>query len=83
MTKYLVTGDGSVSEHNDVRALSVEHKIGIHGSPTCVMNFGGSNEEENKGAIGDRPRFSLNVRCAKSALGFLEYWAMRMLCLVK
>jgi hypothetical protein len=53
--KYLVTGDGLVAEHNDVHALSVEHKIGIHGSPTCVMNFGGSDGEGNKkgkGAIG-------------------------------
>ncbi len=55
--KYLVAADGSVAGHNDVYALSVEHKIGIHGSPTCVMNFGGSDgegsdNEKDKGAIG-------------------------------
>lgn len=45
--KYLTSGDGSLGERNDVYAQSVEHKIGIHGSPTCVMQFGG-----DKGAIG-------------------------------
>ncbi len=50
--KFLVTADGSVADHNDVYALSVEHKIGIHGSPTCVMNFGGSGADNGKGAIG-------------------------------
>lgn len=39
--KYLVSSDGSPGERNDVYARSVEHKIGIHGSPTCVMQFGG------------------------------------------
>ncbi|MFQ5983854.1 MAG: acyl-CoA dehydrogenase family protein, partial [Woeseiaceae bacterium] len=38
--KYLVGADGSVGERNDVCCTSVEHKLGIHGSPTCVMNFG-------------------------------------------
>lgn len=50
--KFLVTADGSPAEHNDVYALSVEHKIGIHGSPTCVMSFGGSEVKSSKGAVG-------------------------------
>ncbi len=40
--KQLVNEDGSLGEHNAVRPVSVEHKLGIHGSPTCVMSFEGS-----------------------------------------
>jgi alkylation response protein AidB-like acyl-CoA dehydrogenase len=45
--KFMVNDDGSLGQRNDVRAVSLEHKLGIHGSPTCVMQFG-----ENDGAIG-------------------------------
>ena len=45
--KYLVNDDGSLGERNDVKCLSIEHKIGIHASPTCVMGYG-----DNDGAIG-------------------------------
>lgn len=45
--KYLVNADGSLGQKNDVHPVSVEHKLGIHGSPTCVMAFG-----DNEGAIG-------------------------------
>lgn len=45
--KFLVNGDGSLGARNDVYAVSVEHKMGIHASPTCVMSFG-----ETEGAIG-------------------------------
>ena len=45
--KFLVNDDGSLGQRNDLRAVSLEHKLGIHGSPTCVMQFG-----ENDGAIG-------------------------------
>jgi acyl-CoA dehydrogenase len=38
--KFLVQADGSLGARNDVRAHSVEHKLGIHGSPTCTMVFG-------------------------------------------
>jgi acyl-CoA dehydrogenase len=38
--KFLLKPDGSPGERNDVRAHSVEHKLGIHGSPTCTMIFG-------------------------------------------
>ena len=37
--KYLVNEDGSVGERNNVTTVSVEHKLGIHGSPTCVLDF--------------------------------------------
>jgi len=45
--KFLVNEDGSLGERNDVRCISIEHKLGIHASPTCVMSYG-----DNDGAIG-------------------------------
>ena len=38
--KVLVNPDGSPGERNEVRCVSIEHKLGIHASPTCVMQFG-------------------------------------------
>jgi len=38
--KFLVNADGTIGERNDVRCHSVEHKLGIHGSPTCTMVYG-------------------------------------------
>jgi alkylation response protein AidB-like acyl-CoA dehydrogenase len=38
--KYRVNPDGSVGEFNDVCAAGIEHKMGIHGTPTCTMNYG-------------------------------------------
>jgi len=38
--KFLVNADGSLGARNDIRAHSVEHKLGIHGSPTCTMILG-------------------------------------------
>ncbi len=45
--KYLVHDDGSVGEPNDVRTVSLEHKLGIHASPTAVLAYG-----DNGGAVG-------------------------------
>ena len=45
--KYLVNKDGSIGARNDVICAGVEHKLGIHASPTCVMKFG-----EKGGATG-------------------------------
>ena len=38
--KLRVGDDGSLGELNDVRCTGIEHKMGIHGSPTCTMSFG-------------------------------------------
>jgi alkylation response protein AidB-like acyl-CoA dehydrogenase len=38
--KYLVNADGSLGARNDLRCVSIEHKLGIHASPTCVMSYG-------------------------------------------
>jgi len=46
VSKFLVNPDGSLGARNEVRCLSIEHKLGIHASPTCVLAFG-----ERDGAI--------------------------------
>jgi alkylation response protein AidB-like acyl-CoA dehydrogenase len=45
--KFLVNADGSLGPRNDLRAHSIEHKLGIHASPTCTMVYG-----DHGGAIG-------------------------------
>jgi acyl-CoA dehydrogenase len=45
--KFLLNPDGSLGARNDVRAHSIEHKLGIHASPTCTMVYG-----DNGGATG-------------------------------
>ena len=46
--KLHVGEDGTVGEPNDVRCVSLEHKLGIHASPTCVMSYG-----DGDGALGE------------------------------
>ncbi len=38
--KYRLNDDGSPGDFNDVRVVSIEHKMGLHASPTCVLSFG-------------------------------------------
>ncbi len=45
--KFLVNDDGSLGERNDLRCVSIEHKLGIHASPTAVISYG-----DGDGAIG-------------------------------
>jgi len=45
--KMLTDSKGELGQKNDCRAISLEKKIGLHGSPTCVMSYG-----DNSGAIG-------------------------------
>jgi 3-(methylsulfanyl)propanoyl-CoA dehydrogenase len=54
--KFLLAADGSLGKRNDARAHSIEHKLGIHASPTCTMVYGDSGGatgfligEENRG----------------------------------
>jgi acyl-CoA dehydrogenase len=54
--KFLVNADGSLGERNDLRCAGIEHKLGIHASPTCVMVYGDNDGakawlvgEENRG----------------------------------
>ncbi len=46
--KYLVGDDGALGDRNDYKIVSLEHKLGIHASPTCVISFGDSGQ----GAVG-------------------------------
>ena len=46
--KFLVNADGSLGERNDVHCVSLEHKLGIKGSPTAVLQFG-----DHGGAVGE------------------------------
>jgi 3-(methylthio)propanoyl-CoA dehydrogenase len=45
--KFLAGADGEPGKRNDLRCVSLEHKLGIHASPTCVMSFG-----DDGGAVG-------------------------------
>jgi alkylation response protein AidB-like acyl-CoA dehydrogenase len=45
--KFLVDADGNLGQRNDVKTLGVEHKLGIHSSPTCTLQFG-----DKGGAVG-------------------------------
>jgi len=54
--KFLLNDDGSVGERNDVHCVSLEHKLGIHASPTAVISYGDGGGatgylvgEENRG----------------------------------
>jgi alkylation response protein AidB-like acyl-CoA dehydrogenase len=46
--KFLVEADGSIGARNDIQCLSVERKLGIHASPTCLLAFG-----QNGGAVAE------------------------------
>jgi 3-(methylsulfanyl)propanoyl-CoA dehydrogenase len=46
--KLLLADDGSPGAQNDLKVVSLEHKLGIHASPTCVVSYG----DAGKGAVG-------------------------------
>lgn len=50
--KFLVNEDGSLGARNDVFCNGVEHKLGIHASPTCTMIYGDGKFGDEPGAIG-------------------------------
>src|SRR5438552_14391091 len=45
--KFLINADGSLGLRNDVQCVSIEHKLGIHASPTAVLSYG-----DHGGAVG-------------------------------
>ncbi len=70
--KFHVDEAGNVGERNDVKCVSIEHKMGIHASPTCVMSFGDEGGatgylvgEENQGM---RAMFTM-MNSARIAVG--------------
>ncbi|WP_213981666.1 acyl-CoA dehydrogenase [Sphingomonas sp. dw_22] len=42
--KYRLNADGTPGTFNDVRTVSIEHKMGLHASPTCVLSFGDNDD---------------------------------------
>ncbi|HYM47853.1 MAG TPA: acyl-CoA dehydrogenase [Burkholderiaceae bacterium] len=50
--KFLFNADGALGKRNDVYCASIEHKLGIKASPTCVLIFGDNKGEVGAGAIG-------------------------------
>ncbi len=52
--KFLMDDDGKAGARNDVYCASIEHKLGIHGSPTAVLMYGDDQGEVGAGAIGYR-----------------------------
>lgn len=50
--KFLVNENGSLGKRNDVYCASLEHKLGIHGSPTTVLLYGSGKGDVGEGAIG-------------------------------
>jgi alkylation response protein AidB-like acyl-CoA dehydrogenase len=42
--KYRLNDDGTPGDFNDVRVVSIEHKMGLHASPTCVLSFGDTDD---------------------------------------
>jgi len=67
--KYLANPDGSLGDRNDLRCGGIEHKLGIHGSPTCVMLYEGAKAwlvgEENRGLAA----MFLMMNAARLAIG--------------
>ena len=50
--KFIVSADGSLGARNDAWCASLEHKLGIHGSPTAVMLYGSGKGDVGEGAVG-------------------------------
>ncbi len=88
--KYHVKDDGTLGGRNDVRCVSLEHKLGINASPTCVMSYGDNNEcvgelvgAENRGLMAmftmmNNARINVGgqgVQIAERALQQAQYYA--------
>ena len=50
--KFLVNEDGSLGPRNDLFCASLEHKLGLHGAPTCTMIYGDGRFGDEPGAVG-------------------------------
>ncbi|HEX3366994.1 acyl-CoA dehydrogenase [Phenylobacterium sp.] len=68
-SKFQVKDDGTLGPRNDFRAGSIEHKLGIHGSPTCVMLYEGA-EAELVGELGQGlPHMFVMMNAARLQVG--------------
>jgi alkylation response protein AidB-like acyl-CoA dehydrogenase len=68
--KYLVDIDGSLGARNAVKCVGVEHKLGIHASPTCVMAFEGAQAELIGPPHGGLAAMFTMMNAARLAVGF-------------
>ncbi|MBS3936292.1 MAG: acyl-CoA dehydrogenase, partial [Sulfuritalea sp.] len=61
--KFRVNADGSLGDRNDAYCVSIERKLGIHASPTCVMSFGdnGGNSGGARGELVGKPNEGLKT----------------------
>jgi acyl-CoA dehydrogenase len=74
--KVLVNADGSLGERNEVRCVSIEHKLGIHASPTCVLAYG--DRDGARGYLVGEPNRGLEymfimMNAARLAVGLEGY----------
>ena len=67
--KVLVNADGSLGQANAVRVGGLEHKLGIHGSPTCVMLFEGAKAELVGGLGQGLPNMFVMMNAARLQVG--------------
>jgi alkylation response protein AidB-like acyl-CoA dehydrogenase len=51
--KFILDAEGAPGARNDIKIVSLEHKVGIHASPTCVVSFGDSGEGATGYLIGE------------------------------
>ena len=68
--KFLVEADGSLGARNSVACVGVEHKLGIHASPTCVMAFEGAQAELIGPPHGGLAAMFTMMNAARLAVGF-------------
>ncbi|ESQ83701.1 acyl-CoA dehydrogenase [Asticcacaulis sp. AC466] len=68
--KFLVTGDGKPGARNSVSCVGLEHKLGIHASPTCVMSFEGAQAELIGPPNGGLAAMFTMMNAARLAVGF-------------
>ncbi len=68
--KYLVGADGAVGARNAVKCVGLEHKLGIHASPTCVMAFEGAHAELIGPPNGGLAAMFTMMNAARLAVGF-------------
>ncbi len=68
--KYLVGADGGLGARNTVNCVGIEHKLGIHASPTCVMAFEGAHAELIGPPHGGLAAMFTMMNAARLAVGF-------------
>jgi alkylation response protein AidB-like acyl-CoA dehydrogenase len=59
--KFVLDKEGRPGERNDIKVLSLEHKLGIHASPTCVLSYGESGSGAVAFLVGDEQEGMRNM----------------------